>query len=70
MCLAVFGVVLLGSCAVFAFKRIYSKKSNPSPRVDSRFWLDVALYGGGFLLMFYFFFGKALAIYLGYGDLT
>jgi hypothetical protein len=32
--------------------------------------VDVALYGGGFLLMFYVLFGNALAIYFGYGDLT
>jgi hypothetical protein len=79
--LAVFGLIFLSICAVLAWRRLLVKKTLRTSRtrerhaalasrLDSRFWRELALYGGGFVLLFYIFFGQALAVYFGYGDLT
>lgn len=73
---AVLGLGLLGLVVNLVLKKRRLKKAGRAvlaygaSRLDKRFLLEVALYGIGFAALFYICFGQALAIFLGYGDLS
>jgi len=78
--LTILAVALLSGGTFYLWRRRHRARQAASGKnqgrqlaatgLDRRFWLELAIYCGGFALGFYLLFGQALSVYLGYGDLS